>query len=138
MVSEIQPGSCTLYNVWDDRHKDKVEVDSVVLCTQRLSNDSLYRELKADPAALEREGIEALYLIGDAQAPRMIVDSVFDGHRLAREIDSPNPAMEELQPHVVVVEHVFFQVNRRTAMSVVTRPARMIPARKTSGSTSPS
>jgi len=34
-----------------------------------------------------------LYLIGDASAPRMIVDSVFDGHRLAREIDSPNPAM---------------------------------------------
>jgi len=26
--------------------------------------------------------------------------------------------MDELQPQVVVVEHVFFQVNRRTAMSV--------------------
>ncbi len=93
MVDSIEPGAVSLYNVWDDRHKDKVEVDTVVLCTQRLSNDSLYRELKADPAALEREGIEAVYLIGDAQAPRMIVDSVFDGHRLAREIDSPNPAM---------------------------------------------
>jgi dimethylamine/trimethylamine dehydrogenase len=93
MVSEIQPGSCTLYNVWDDRHKDTVEVDTVVLCTQRLSNDELYRELKADPAALEREGIEGLYIIGDASAPRMIVDSIFDGHRLAREIDSENPAM---------------------------------------------
>ena len=32
-------------------------------------------------------------MIGDAAAPRMIVDSIFDGHRLAREIDSPNPAM---------------------------------------------
>ncbi len=93
MVDSIEPGACTLYNVWDDRHKDKVEVDTVVLCTQRLSNDQLYRELKSDPAALEREGIEALYIIGDASAPRMIVDSVFDGHRLAREIDSDNPAM---------------------------------------------
>jgi dimethylamine/trimethylamine dehydrogenase len=93
MVSEIQPGSCTLYNVWDDRHQDTVEVDTVVLCTQRLSNDELYRELKSDPAALEREGIESVYIIGDASAPRMIVDSVFDGHRLAREIDSDNPAM---------------------------------------------
>jgi dimethylamine/trimethylamine dehydrogenase len=93
MVGSIEPGACTLYNVWDDRHKDTVEVDTVVLCTQRLSNDELYRELKSDPAALEREGIEALYVIGDAQAPRMIVDSVFDGHRLAREIDSDNPAM---------------------------------------------
>jgi dimethylamine/trimethylamine dehydrogenase len=93
MVDSIEPGACTLYNVWDDRHKDKVEVDTVVLCTQRLSNDELYRELKSDPAALEREGIEALYIIGDASAPRMIVDSIFDGHRLAREIDSDNPAM---------------------------------------------
>jgi dimethylamine/trimethylamine dehydrogenase len=93
MVDSIEPGACTLYNVWDDRHKDRVEVDTVVLCTQRLSNDELYRELKADPAAMEREGIEALYVIGDASAPRMIVDSVFDGHRLAREIDSDNPAM---------------------------------------------
>jgi dimethylamine/trimethylamine dehydrogenase len=32
-------------------------------------------------------------MIGDASAPRMIPDSIFDGHRLAREIDSPNPAM---------------------------------------------
>jgi dimethylamine/trimethylamine dehydrogenase len=93
MVDSIEPGACTLYNVWDDRHKDKVEVDTVVLCTQRLSNDELYRELKSDPAALQREGIEAVYIIGDASAPRMIVDSVFDGHRLAREIDSDNPAM---------------------------------------------
>ncbi|HEY7631307.1 MAG TPA: FAD-dependent oxidoreductase [Thermoleophilaceae bacterium] len=93
MVDSIEPGACTLYNVWDDRHKDKVEVDTVVLCTQRLSNDELYRELKSDAAALEREGIESVYIIGDASAPRMIVDSVFDGHRLAREIDSDNPAM---------------------------------------------
>ena len=64
-----------------------------MLCTQRLSDDELYHELESDKAALEREGIEGLYLIGDAAAPRMLVDSIFDGHRLAREIDSPNPAM---------------------------------------------
>jgi len=93
MVDSIAPGAVELFNVWDGRHKDTVEVDTVVLCTQRVSNDELYRELKADPGALEREGIEALYVIGDASAPRMIVDSIFDGHRLAREIDSDNPAM---------------------------------------------
>jgi dimethylamine/trimethylamine dehydrogenase len=93
MVDSIAPGAVELFNVWDGRHKDTVEVDTVVLCTQRVSNDELYRELKADPGALEREGIEALYGIGDASAPRMIVDSIFDGHRLAREIDSDNPAM---------------------------------------------
>ena len=56
-------------------------------------DDELYRELKSDKDRLAAEGIESLYIIGDAAAPRMIVDSVFDGHRLAREIDSPNPAM---------------------------------------------
>src|SRR5205085_675401 len=69
------------------------EVDTVVLCTARISDDQLYRELKSDPARLAQEGIEAVYVIGDASAPRMIVDSIFDGHRLAREIDSPHPEM---------------------------------------------
>jgi len=93
MLEKVQDGACHAYNVWDTAHKDVFEVDSVVLCTQRISDDALYREVKADKARLEQEGIEAVYVIGDASAPRMIVDSVFDGHRLAREIDSPNPAM---------------------------------------------
>jgi dimethylamine/trimethylamine dehydrogenase len=93
MLEKVEPGACHAYNVWDTGHKDVFEVDTVVLCTQRLSDDALYREVKADKARLESEGIEAVYIIGDASAPRMIVDSVFDGHRLAREIDSPNPAM---------------------------------------------
>ena len=37
------------------------------------------------------EGVDALYRIGDCEAPRLIADAVFSGHRLAREIDSPNP-----------------------------------------------
>jgi dimethylamine/trimethylamine dehydrogenase len=93
MLEKIEPGVCHAYNVWQPDHKEQFAVDSVVLCTQRVSNDELYRELRADKEALEREGIEALYVIGDAAAPRMIPDSIFDGHRLAREIDSPNPAM---------------------------------------------
>jgi dimethylamine/trimethylamine dehydrogenase len=93
MLEKIEPGACHAYNIWDTGHKDVFEVDTVVLCTQRVSDDALYREVKADKARLESEGIEAVYVIGDASAPRMIVDSVFDGHRLAREIDSPNPAM---------------------------------------------
>ncbi|HSI80645.1 MAG TPA: FAD-dependent oxidoreductase, partial [Solirubrobacterales bacterium] len=93
MLEKIEPGVCHGYNIWNPDHKEQFEVDSVVLCTQRLSNDELYRELKSDPERLEREGIESVYVVGDAAAPRMIVDSIFDAHRLAREIDSPNPAM---------------------------------------------
>jgi dimethylamine/trimethylamine dehydrogenase len=93
MVERIEPGVVHAYNVWNPAHKEQFEIDSVVLCTARISNDDLYRELKSDKARLEQEGIEAVYVIGGAAAPRMIVDSIFDGHRLAREIDSAHPEM---------------------------------------------
>ena len=64
-----------------------------MLVTQRLSNDALYLELAGDREALAAAGIEAVYRTGDCVAPRWLVDTVFDGHRLAREIDSPNPAV---------------------------------------------
>ena len=66
--------------------------DSVVLVTQRTPRDDLYRQLSADSSRFAAEGIEALYRIGDCLTPRLIADSVFDGHRLAREIDAPDPA----------------------------------------------
>lgn len=93
MLERIEPGACHAYNVWNPAHKHEFEVDTVVLCTARISSDELYRELKSDSDRLSSEGIDGLYVIGDASAPRMIVDSIFDGHRLAREIDSRNPAM---------------------------------------------
>ena len=64
-----------------------------MLVTQRLSEDALYHELAADEAALEDAGIEAVYRVGDCVAPRIPADAIFDGHRLAREIDSENPAV---------------------------------------------
>ena len=40
----------------------------------------------------EAAGISQLHLIGDAHTPGIIAQAVFSGHRLAREIDSPNPS----------------------------------------------
>jgi len=68
-------------------------VDGVVLVTQRLSDDGLYRELAADRDALGEEGVVGLYRIGDCVAPRIPADAIFDGHRLGREIDSADPAV---------------------------------------------
>jgi dimethylamine/trimethylamine dehydrogenase len=79
-------------SVWIEEDVAELEADGVVLVTQRLSNDALYRELTADPDALTREGVEAVYRIGDCVAPRLIADCVFDGHRLAREIDADDPS----------------------------------------------
>lgn len=76
-----------------DEFEQPVEIatDAVVLVTQRRSNDALYHELRATPDALSAEGIEALYRVGDCVAPRLTADAIFDGHRLAREIDADDP-----------------------------------------------
>jgi dimethylamine/trimethylamine dehydrogenase len=70
-----------------------LEADGIVLVTQQVSDDALYRELVGDPAGLEASGIEAVYRIGDCVAPRMISEAIFDGHRLAREIDGEDPSI---------------------------------------------
>jgi dimethylamine/trimethylamine dehydrogenase len=68
------------------------EVGSVVLVTQRVSEDALYRELVANEEGLRANGVTGLYRIGDCVVPRLVADAIFDGHRLAREIDSDDPA----------------------------------------------
>ena len=67
-------------------------VDDLVLVTHQVPSDELHRALVADPTALDAAGITAVHLIGDAASPRWISESVFDGHRLAREIDLPDPS----------------------------------------------
>ncbi len=83
-LEEIGPDSCTLmhYGV-----PSEVAADGVVLVTARRSNDDLLRQLRADKA-----GLEAVFAIGDCVAPRQVADCIFDGHRLAREIDQPDPS----------------------------------------------
>jgi dimethylamine/trimethylamine dehydrogenase len=91
LVTGIEPGRL--------RAKDhlgeplELAADAVVLVTQRLSDESLYVELRGDEGALVSEGIEAVYRIGDCVAPRLIAEAIFDGHRLGREIDCDDPAV---------------------------------------------
>jgi dimethylamine/trimethylamine dehydrogenase len=91
LLTEIAPGTLHGQNVWAP---DPVQwsADAVVLVTQREPLDALYHELHAQPERLHEEGIEALYRIGDCLAPRTIAENIFDGHRLAREIDGEHPA----------------------------------------------
>ena len=54
-----------------------------MLVTQRISCDALFHEL---------DGVrERVFRIGDCVAPRLLAEAVFDGHRLAREIDGDDP-----------------------------------------------
>ncbi len=65
--------------------------DSIVLCTARRSNDALYRGLKARQDEWAAHGLAGVHRAGDCLAPRYLADAVFDGHRLAREFDDPDP-----------------------------------------------
>lgn len=70
-----------------------IPADDLVLVTHQVVDDALYHELTTAPELLTAAGIRAVHLIGDAVAPRWISESVFDGHRLAREIDSTGPSI---------------------------------------------
>jgi dimethylamine/trimethylamine dehydrogenase len=104
--SRIEKGRLEVYNIWGEGSKRSyrgpgqpprepnktqrwVEFDSLVLVTGRHSDDRLYRDLKAREGEWAADGVKAVYLIGDAEAPRLIADATFTGHRLAREIEEP-------------------------------------------------
>jgi len=91
VLTGVEPGRLTAADEFGEALE--LEADAVVLVTQRLSNEELYHELRSGEDALEAEGIEGVYRIGDCVAPRIIAEAIFDGHRLAREIDSENPAV---------------------------------------------
>jgi dimethylamine/trimethylamine dehydrogenase len=90
-IASVEPGRVAGADEFGDLFE--LEADAVVLVTQRISDDALYHELRAGEERLEAEGIEAVYRIGDCVAPQLIADAIFDGHRLAREIDCENPAV---------------------------------------------
>ena len=91
LLTGIQPGLLTARDHLGEPLE--LEADAVVLVTQRLSDERLFLELSGDEDRLRAEGIEALYRIGDCVAPRLIAEAVFEGHRLAREIDAEEPSV---------------------------------------------
>ena len=90
-LTSIEPTSITVQDVWTDK-MSQIRTDSTVLVTQRYSTDSLYREVKSRPGSLVQAGITGLYRIGDCFAPSFLAEAIYSGHRLAREIDSPDPS----------------------------------------------
>ena len=70
----------------------ELETDAVVLVTSRRSEDSLYRALKARKSEWAANDVQAIFRIGDCKAPMQVGQAMWEGHRLAREFDSPHPA----------------------------------------------
>ena len=106
-ASSVEEGRIQLYNIWGDGYQRQyngpgrmprtantthrwVEFDTLVAVTGRKSNNALYTGLKARKGEWDKNGIKAVYVVGDAWAPKLIADATFEGHRLAREIEEPN------------------------------------------------
>lgn len=77
-----------------------IECDSVLLVTDRISNDGMYYELLP---LLEIGKISSLKLIGDAEAPNIIAQAVYSGHRAAQTFEDP----ENIDETPFEVEGVF-------------------------------
>lgn len=93
VVTSIEPGKVTGHHSYHPGRTTTWSADSIVLVTQRRSRNDLYDALVADPERLQANDIEQVLRIGDCLEPRVIAESVFDGHRLAREIDAPDPSV---------------------------------------------
>jgi dimethylamine/trimethylamine dehydrogenase len=91
IVDAIEPGRILVRDSM--ARNDQIEMDAVVLVTHRVSNERLYLDLSADLQRLGQNGIVGVYRVGDCVAPRTFSDAILDGHRLARQIDAPDPAM---------------------------------------------
>ncbi len=61
-----------------------IEAGAIVLVTDRLPVEDLYRELIP---SLESGKLDSLQIIGDAQAPNTIAQAIYAGHLTAREFD---------------------------------------------------
>lgn len=88
-VAETSQTHARIEHLWSGA-SEELPAAGVVLVTQRISDDTLYREISSD-GRLEAAGVKGAFLIGDAFAPVIIAQSIFHGHRLAREFDTEDP-----------------------------------------------
>jgi len=83
VLGEIENDCVRLINTISG-NKLELQCDGVVLVSDRISNDSLYYDLKP---ALDEGKLNSLQVIGDAEAPNIIAQAVFSGHLAAREFE---------------------------------------------------
>jgi dimethylamine/trimethylamine dehydrogenase len=80
-ISQIAPGEVTVVDSLSGATQRR-PADGIILVTDRVPNDQLYRDLQ--PLAADGR-LQSLRLIGDAEAPGLMAQAVFSGHLAARE-----------------------------------------------------
>lgn len=91
-ITAVTRSELATCHIWSGA-ESSLACDSLVFVTQRISRTGLYDELKHAGARLDDAAIGGVYLVGDAWQPGMMPQAMFSEHRLAREIDSANPAV---------------------------------------------
>ena len=74
------------------------EAVTIVVASQRGSDDRLFRALRSDPERVLASGITTVLRVGDCVAPRLLGFAVADGHRVGRELDSSAPSVPLPRP----------------------------------------
>jgi len=88
-------GEITLACVFTNREQT-LACDNLVLLTQRESNAKLYTQLDALIESDNPANSPKLHIIGDAEAPALIADAVYSGHKMAREIEMSADEIESI------------------------------------------
>jgi dimethylamine/trimethylamine dehydrogenase len=83
VLASLHPEDVTVHHAITSA-ESTLPAAALVLVTDRIPNDALYRELQP---ALADGKLNSLRLIGDAEAPNIIAQAVFSGHLAAREFD---------------------------------------------------
>jgi dimethylamine/trimethylamine dehydrogenase len=108
LLLRFRPNEAAVLQLWT-RQARTLPCDGLAIVTQRLSDCGIYDELDEQREEIADAGIKGLFLIGDADAPGLIAQSIFAGHRLGREIDSPDPAT----PLPFIRERQLYDINDR-------------------------
>jgi dimethylamine/trimethylamine dehydrogenase len=101
-LAEVRAGEIETACIYSDR-RQRLACDSLVLVTERIANDALYRSLRADPAACQVAGLETLRAIGDGYAPGTIAAAVYQGHLAAREFQAGDRSQDIFAREIIAL-----------------------------------
>jgi len=77
-IKEINGNKVISYNLLTNAEREIEGVDTVVVCTDGVGNNSLYHSLKGK--------VKELYRVGQCVSPRRMLDSIFDGARVGKAL----------------------------------------------------
>ena len=87
-------GKVALTSVYRDETVHEIDCQSLIVVGVKTANDSLFRELNADPDRLADAGIANVRAIGDCRVPGAIAHAVYSGHECARTIEDSDRDIE--------------------------------------------